>query len=343
MHAAALLALLAVPCAAFAPSASRRGGFATRRNSNEVDELDVAAFFSGPQWAEFAPSDAAAAAGDSGGAAAAQFALLFDCDGVIVETEELHRRAYNGAFEQFGLTMAGGEPVEWSVAYYDVLQNTVGGGKPKMKWHFETTAKAWPATVRGEPGPASYDDGGAALIDALQDAKTVIYRSIVEQAAVARPGVLELMDEAIAAPGIAVGICSAATRGGFEKITDAVVGPERLGALDVVIAGDDVERKKPDPQIYDLARARLGGLDASKCVVIEDSLVGLRAAKGARMACAITHTESTRGEDFFGEGADAVLADLGGVGLADLFGARTGADAGALFAGLSDAQRKPAA
>ena len=117
------------------------------------------------------------------------------------------------------------------------------------------------------------------MIDALQDAKTVIYRSIVEQAAVARPGVLELMDEAIAAPGIAVGICSAATRGGFEKITDAVVGRARLDRLDVGIAGDDVERKRPDPQIYDLARARLGGLDASKCVVIEDSLVGLRAAR----------------------------------------------------------------
>ena len=198
------------------------------------------------------------------------------------------------------------------------------------------------ATVNGAPGPSSYDDGGAALIDELQDAKTVIYRSIVEEAAVARPGVLALMDAAIAAPGIAVGICSAATRGGFEKITDAVVGPERLGALDVVIAGDDVERKKPDPQIYDLARARLGGLDSAKCVVIEDSLVGLRAAKGAGMACAITYTPSTAAEDFFGEGADAVLADLGGVTLADLFGASTGAEAGALFAGLSDAQRKPA-
>jgi hypothetical protein len=55
---------------------------------------------------------------------APNWALLFDCDGVIVETEELHRRAYNGAFEAFGLRV-NGEPVVWSVAYYDQLQNTV--------------------------------------------------------------------------------------------------------------------------------------------------------------------------------------------------------------------------
>ena len=53
-----------------------------------------------------------------------RFALLFDCDGVIVETEELHRLAYNGAFEAFELAIDG-ERVEWRVEYYDVLQNTV--------------------------------------------------------------------------------------------------------------------------------------------------------------------------------------------------------------------------
>ena len=52
-----------------------------------------------------------------------KFALLFDCDGVIIETEELHRLAYNAAFKEFNLQIEG-EPVEWSIAYYDVLQNT---------------------------------------------------------------------------------------------------------------------------------------------------------------------------------------------------------------------------
>ena len=51
-------------------------------------------------------------------------------------------------------------------------------------------------------------------MDALQDKKTEFYKKIVEETAEARPGVLRLMDEAIADPSIAVGICSAATKAG---------------------------------------------------------------------------------------------------------------------------------
>jgi len=43
-----------------------------------------------------------------------EYALLFDCDGVILETEELHRLAYNKAFKEFSLSIDG-KPVEWSV------------------------------------------------------------------------------------------------------------------------------------------------------------------------------------------------------------------------------------
>ena len=59
-----------------------------------------------------------------------------------------------------------------------------------------------------------------------QDYKTECYKKIVETAS-PRPGVLELMDSAIAMPGLAVGICSASTRAGFEKVVDSVVGQVR--------------------------------------------------------------------------------------------------------------------
>ena len=235
-------------------------------------------------------------------------ALLFDCDGVLVETEELHRLAYNEAFAAFGLE-TGGAPVEWSVAYYDVLQNTVGGGKPKMRFHFTETAKEWP-TVSGMGGRETPSDeaSGMALIDELQDYKTECYKKLVTSAK-PRPGVLELMDQAIDDETIYVGICSASTRGGFEKVVDAVVGQDRLAKLDCIIAGDDVTNKKPDPEIYNLAAARLG-VDNANCVVVEDSLVGLRAAKAAGMKCVITYTASTEREDFYAEGADAKLFDM---------------------------------
>jgi HAD superfamily hydrolase (TIGR01509 family) len=267
---------------------------------------------------------------------AAEFALLFDCDGVIVETEELHRVAYNRAFEIAGLRLPGGDDVVWDVEYYDILQNTIGGGKPKMNWYFTNTAKAWPVCTKPYRAPPKSDEEIKQLIDDLQDIKTDVYREIVEHLANARPGVLELMDEAIADPRIKVGICSAATRGGFDKIIASVVGEERAGKLDVIIAGDDVEHKKPDPQIYNVAQSRID-VPHEKCVVIEDSLVGLRAANGANMNCVITYTESTYKEDFYGEGATAKLSSLAGVKLEHIFGPlRQGAPMSALLDEIRD-------
>ena len=256
-------------------------------------------------------------------------ALLFDCDGVLVETEELHRVAYNMAFDKYGLQIDS-KPVVWTVDYYSFLANTVGGGKPKMRYHFTglgapesagthpDTARVWPAVTVRDGGVPADEEAGMRLVDELQDFKTECYKKLVETAS-PRPGVLALMDEAIATPGLAVGICSASTRGGFEKVVDSVVGQERLAKLDVIIAGDDVQNKKPHPEIYNLAAERLK-LPSSSCVVIEDSMVGLRAARSASMRCVVTYTEQTAAEDFYGAGADAKLPSFSaGAAVGDLF------------------------
>lgn len=167
------------------------------------------------------------------------YAILFDCDGVIVETEELHRLAYNQAFKSMGLKLSNGKKVEWTVSYYDKLQNTVGGGKPKMNYYFNTEKKEWPSSTKTTPAIPTSDEDKIKLVDQLQDIKTEFYKKIVEEVATARPGVLELMDACIKDPKIKVGICSAATKAGFEKIVNSVVGAERLSKLDVIIAGDD--------------------------------------------------------------------------------------------------------
>ncbi len=206
-----------------------------------------------------------------------EFALLFDCDGVILETEELHRLAYNEAFKSADLTIDG-KRVEWSVEYYDILQNTVGGGKPKMFFHFRNTTGKFPM-VGGKPAPGTLEEQQA-MIDDLQAHKTEIYRTYIEEKAVPRPGVIELMDEALADPRIAVGVCSASTKGAVQKVLAVTLGEERQSKLDVCILGDDVSEKKPSPMIYNEARTRLG-MEKDRCVVVEDSMVGLRAAKAA--------------------------------------------------------------
>jgi HAD superfamily hydrolase (TIGR01509 family) len=206
------------------------------------------------------------------------FALLFDCDGVILETEELHRLAYNKAFKDFDLTIDD-EPVEWSVEYYDVLQNSIGGGKPKMFFHFKQTMGGKFPMADDKPAPETPEEQQA-LIDSLQEHKTAIYQSFVEEKAIPRPGVVQLMDEALNDPKIAVGVCSASTKEAALKVLSVTLGEERQKKLDVCILGDDVSEKKPSPMIYNEARERIG-IESDRCVVIEDSMVGLRAAKAA--------------------------------------------------------------
>jgi len=244
-------------------------------------------------------------------------ALIFDCDGVILESEDLHREAYNHAFRHFCVDY------EWTPEYYDVLQNKVGGGKPKMRHHFGIYG--WPHSTLG---PAPEDDQAKqdALVDALQEYKTQVYKELVAVAP-PRPGVLELMDEALEARDgkgtpLRVCICSASTKSACLFVLDKLVGTERMKRIDVVLAGDDVPRKKPDPLIYNTCLERLldegtHNLEPESCVVVEDSLIGLQAAKGAGMRCLITTTSSTENQDF--SDADAVLKDLGGVKLEQLF------------------------
>lgn len=57
--------------------------------------------------------------------------------GVIVESEDLHREAYNASFAHHNICCSGDETVAtWSESFYDDLSNKVGGGKPKMRWYF---------------------------------------------------------------------------------------------------------------------------------------------------------------------------------------------------------------
>lgn len=63
--------------------------------------------------------------------------------------------------------------------------------------------------------------------------------------------------------------------------------------LCLTAAGDDVDKKKPDPKIYNVAAQKLG-VPPADCVVVEDSTIGLQAALGAGMRCIITYTPSTK-------------------------------------------------
>jgi HAD superfamily hydrolase (TIGR01509 family) len=220
-------------------------------------------------------------------------ALIFDCDGVIVESEELHRLSYNQCWASENLGF------EWSYEFYEMLQNTVGGGKEKMCWYFERYG--WPDT-------AVTDAEREALVSHLHRKKTQLYKDlIVNGDAKIRPGVLRLMDEAHE-KGYKLAICSAANASAVSLVLDMLVGADRLAKFDVILAGDIVSRKKPDPMIYTVALEKLG-LQPENCVVIEDSQIGVQAAVAAGIPVFVTYTPYTAKQTF--DGAEATFSSLG--------------------------------
>lgn len=224
-------------------------------------------------------------------------ALIFDCDGVLVDTErDGHRVAFNQAFGELGLG------IDWSVARYADLLKTAGGKERMMRFFDED---GWPGS---EPDRA-------ALIARLHGLKTDLFMRLIEAGGLPlRPGIARIIDEAITA-GVKLAVCSTSNERAVQAVVDKMLGAERARHISV-FAGDIVPRKKPDPAIYDLAATTLG-LDPSRCVVIEDSNNGLRAAKAAGMACIVTVSSYTADEDF--TLADRVVPDLdaGKIGLAE--------------------------
>jgi HAD superfamily hydrolase (TIGR01509 family) len=215
-------------------------------------------------------------------------ALLFDCDGVLVDTErDGHRVAFNQAFAAQGLDTV------WDVALYGELLR-IAGGKERMRHYFDQ--RGWPAGVTDR----------IAFIQELHHLKTDRFMRIVESGQLPlRSGVKRLVDEAIAA-GVQLAVCSTSNERAVTAIAETLLGRDRAGRI-AIFAGDIVPRKKPSPDIYLLARDRLGLL-STDCVVVEDSRNGLLAAKAAGMRCLITQSSYTAEEDF--SEADRVVAEL---------------------------------
>jgi HAD superfamily hydrolase (TIGR01509 family) len=217
-------------------------------------------------------------------------ALIFDCDGVLVDTErDAHRVGFNLAFRQMGID------AEWNVELYGRLL-LVAGGKERMRAYFDEF---------GWPGGAETAEAKDELILALHKTKTQITSELVSSLPV-RPGILRIIDEAIAA-GVTLGVCTTSNPKFIAAVLD-LFGPERKAAFAFVHAGDVVSKKKPDPEIYELAKRSLG-LPVHECLVIEDSRNGLLAATGAGLPTLITTSTYTVDEDF--TGAAMVIPELG--------------------------------
>jgi HAD superfamily hydrolase (TIGR01509 family) len=214
-------------------------------------------------------------------------ALIFDVDGTLAETEELHRLAFNDSFAEAGLGWC------WDRALYRRLL-AVSGGKERIRHFIDACG--------GQP------DLPADRLTALHAAKTRRYAALLDDGAITlRPGVERLLREARLA-NVRLAIATTTTLANAEALLGATLGSEGPRWFEVIAAGDAVPAKKPAADIYRLVLRKLS-LDAAECIAFEDTSNGLASAGGAGIATVITM--STYGDSGPFTGALAVTDHLG--------------------------------
>lgn len=212
-------------------------------------------------------------------------AIVFDFDGVVIDSEPIHHQAFLAVFKPLG-----------------------------VRFDYPTYVKRYIGFDDRDGVRAIADDHQLSIDDAqaqrmLRD-KVEAFDQIVADGVTAYPGALELIREAAAVMPIA--ICSGALRSDIEVMLGAVAD-DLLGLFDVVVTADEVKRSKPDPESYALAVKRLG-IEANQGVAIEDTPTGLVSAKAAGLrTLGVGHTHAAAKLE-----ADHVVDALADVELADL-------------------------
>ena len=191
-------------------------------------------------------------------------AVIFDVDGVLVDSYDAHFRSWRDVLIEHGLDMT-----------EDEFAQTFG------RTSREIIARFWGDGVA--PGRAREID----------DRKEALYRQIVAEAFPVMDGAVELID-ALAAAGFALAVGSSAPPENVVQTLDALARRDSFAAM---VTGRDVTRGKPEPEIYLTAAARLG-VQPREMLVLEDSEAGTRAAHAAGAHIISIPHEFSAAQDF---------------------------------------------
>src|SRR5689334_483123 len=214
-------------------------------------------------------------------------AVIFDFNGVLVDDEPVHFELFREVLAVEGIALSEREYHEEYLGYDD-------------RGCFEVAL--------GRAGRAA----SRRVVDALIARKAGRYAEVAASGLRFFPGAAEVVGALSDRWPLA--ICSGALRAEIEYALDRLGVSDRVAAI---IAAEDTERCKPDPEGYLLAldalRSQVGeDLEAGHCLVVEDSLAGVQSAKAAGMwAVAVAHTYTPA--ELRAAGADAALPDLTGL------------------------------
>ncbi len=178
-------------------------------------------------------------------------AVIFDMDGVMVQTAPQHFAAWRQVFAEMGREFSKEEfRATFGRRNQEILRHILGDGISEVQ------------------------------VEVLGRKKEEHYRALVRGEVEAAPGFIPLL-EALRDNEFKIAVGTSAPRQNVELILDVLSVRERL---DVVVTAEDVDRGKPDPETFLLAAQRCN-IEPKGCVVFEDSVAGIEAARAAGMRC----------------------------------------------------------
>jgi beta-phosphoglucomutase len=207
----------------------------------------------------------------------APWALLWDVDGTLVDTAELHFQAWVTLARELG--------------------------KPFTRADFAATFGWRNPEIIPKLFGQEYDDE---QINLLGDRKEDLYRAEAEKGVALLPGAKRLLDAGVAS-GARQAIGSSAPRRNIDLILRITQTTQFFSA---VVAMEDTRRGKPDPEVFLLGAKQLGVLP-ERCIVLEDAPAGIQAAKAGNMrAVGVAFVGHHPAEKLQAAGADLVVKSL---------------------------------
>jgi HAD superfamily hydrolase (TIGR01509 family) len=189
-------------------------------------------------------------------------AVIFDCDGTLVDSEPLARTAWERALLPYGYALTEAD-----------AETSVGLPYPRVHAYFAARAAL--------PDADAFWGEFTGELFGLIDADLVVFDDAVEAA------------RSLRSRGVPVAVASSSPR---ERLSRTLERAGLLDAFDVVVSGDEVEHGKPAPDMFLLAASRLG-VEPATCVVVEDSPPGVQAGVAAGMftlaVCRVPGTEAS--------------------------------------------------
>lgn len=214
--------------------------------------------------------------------------VIFDMDGVLVDSADAHRRAWHQLGDEVGTPFT---PA--------LFQETFG----------QRNASIIPVWL----GASGMRGIAPQRLEELADRKETLYREFVRHGAVRiYPRVSSLFLE-LHALGAAVAIASSGPRENVSLLIDTIGVRD---AVDAMVASEDVSEGKPHPEVFVRAAEGLG-IAPAHCAVIEDSVHGIEAAKRGGMLAVAVLTSTARAA-LLGAGADLVVDDVGALDAGEL-------------------------